>query len=87
MNREDLELVHNPSNDFVETSTDSSHPSSLGLPSFTLHYRVAMPQPESHLFEVTLQVRGWQRSTLDLKMPVWTPGSYLVREYRSEEHT
>jgi predicted metalloprotease with PDZ domain len=46
-----------------------------------LHYRVAMPQPESHLFEVTLQVRGWNAPVLDLKMPVWTPGSYLVREY------
>ena len=47
----------------------------------TIHYQVAMPEPESHLFEVTLQVTGWQGSTLDLKLPVWTPGSYLVREY------
>ena len=47
----------------------------------TIHYQVAMPQPESHLFEVTLSVQDWQESVLDLKMPVWTPGSYLVREY------
>lgn len=47
----------------------------------TIHYQVAMPQPQSHLFEVTLLVRNWQSSVLDLKMPVWTPGSYLVREY------
>lgn len=46
-----------------------------------LHYQIAMPQPESHLFEVQLDVRGWQSEVLDLKMPVWTPGSYLVREY------
>jgi len=46
-----------------------------------LHYRVAMPAPATHLFEVTLTVRDWQAPTLDLKMPVWTPGSYLVREY------
>ena len=46
-----------------------------------LHYQVSMPQPETHLFEVTLQVKGWQAEVLDLKMPVWTPGSYLVREY------
>lgn len=49
--------------------------------SLGLHYRVAMPQPRSHLFEVTLQVQGWNQASLDLKMPVWTPGSYLVREY------
>jgi predicted metalloprotease with PDZ domain len=46
-----------------------------------LHYTVAMPQPTSHLFEVTLTIAHWAETTLDLKMPVWTPGSYLVREY------
>ena len=40
-----------------------------------------MPQPETHLFEVTLRITHWQADSLDLKMPVWTPGSYLVREY------
>jgi predicted metalloprotease with PDZ domain len=44
-------------------------------------YRVAMPQPQTHLFEVTLQVHNWQQPLLDLQMPVWTPGSYMVREY------
>lgn len=46
-----------------------------------LHYTVAMPHPETHLFEVTLRVSGWQSEVLDFKLPVWTPGSYLVREY------
>ncbi|MBF2009086.1 MAG: M61 family metallopeptidase [Chlorogloeopsis fritschii C42_A2020_084] len=46
-----------------------------------IHYQVAMSQPETHLFEVTLRLGGYCASTLDLKMPVWTPGSYLVREY------
>jgi predicted metalloprotease with PDZ domain len=47
----------------------------------TIHYLVAMPQPETHLFEVTLQLVDYQSPILDLKLPVWTPGSYLVREY------
>jgi predicted metalloprotease with PDZ domain len=46
-----------------------------------IRYQVAMPQPETHLFEVTLHIQGWRSNVLDLKMPVWTPGSYLVREY------
>ena len=46
-----------------------------------ISYQVSMSEPTSHLFEVRLQVKGWQAPTLDLKMPVWTPGSYLVREY------
>lgn len=51
------------------------------LTSPTIDYAVAMPNPESHLFEVTLRVQNWSAPVLDLKMPVWTPGSYLVREY------
>ncbi|NES94628.1 MAG: M61 family metallopeptidase [Desertifilum sp. SIO1I2] len=47
----------------------------------TLNYQVSLTQPSSHLFEVMLRVTGWQKTTLDLKFPVWTPGSYLVREY------
>jgi predicted metalloprotease with PDZ domain len=46
-----------------------------------IHYQVAMPQPESHMFEVTLHLKGYSLPVLDLKLPVWTPGSYLVREY------
>lgn len=46
-----------------------------------IHYFVSMSCPGSHLFEVTLNIENWQEKTLDLKMPVWTPGSYLVREY------
>ncbi len=49
------------------------------LPSLT--YFVKMTHPGSHLFEVGLQIEHWSASVLSLKMPVWTPGSYLVREY------
>ncbi|MBW4688937.1 MAG: M61 family metallopeptidase [Komarekiella atlantica HA4396-MV6] len=47
----------------------------------TIHYQVAMPSPETHLFEVTLNLGDYSSPILDLKLPVWTPGSYLVREY------
>lgn len=46
-----------------------------------LQYEVAMPDPASHLFEITLQYSVGTATHLDLKLPVWTPGSYLVREY------
>ncbi|MEM7716487.1 MAG: M61 family metallopeptidase [Cyanobacteria bacterium P01_A01_bin.68] len=47
----------------------------------TINYQVGMSNPQAHLFEVTLHLEDYSLSTLDLKMPVWTPGSYLVREY------
>ncbi|MGF1601839.1 MAG: M61 family metallopeptidase [Thermosynechococcaceae cyanobacterium] len=46
-----------------------------------IHYQVAMPNPASHLFEVTISLDDFKVPILDLKLPVWTPGSYLVREY------
>ncbi len=49
-----------------------------------LVYHIAMSQPQTHLFEVKLVVSNWDREVLDLKMPVWTPGSYLVREYAKQ---
>ena len=49
-----------------------------------LVYQISMSQPQTHLFEVQLTVSNWTEETLDLKMPVWTPGSYLVREYSKQ---
>lgn len=63
------------------TEAIAVRPSSIPSIAPKIHYYVAMPQPQSHLFEVTLHLQDWQLPTLDLKMPVWTPGSYLVREY------
>jgi predicted metalloprotease with PDZ domain len=83
MNQEDWELPAA----IADNADWGMSPAADGLPPVPqvspprLHYTVAMPHPTSHLFEVTLQVQGWQPATLDLKMPVWTPGSYLVREY------
>lgn len=53
----------------------------MSFSSPVLSYRVAMPCPQNHLFEVTARIEHWAAATLDLKMPVWMPGSYLVREY------
>src|SRR5438270_6895450 len=45
----------------------------------TTRYVVSMLQPHSRLFDV--EGRFAAGRTLDLVLPVWTPGSYLVREY------
>jgi predicted metalloprotease with PDZ domain len=46
-----------------------------------ISYRLAMPEPNSHYFEVEIQLKDFKEKHLDLKMPVWAPGSYLVREF------
>jgi predicted metalloprotease with PDZ domain len=45
-----------------------------------MRYRVSMPDPHSHLFEVEAVLEAPGPSPV-LAMPVWTPGSYLVREF------
>ena len=43
-------------------------------------YRVSMPRPHSHLFEVVAHYPACGDEVV-VSLPVWTPGSYLVREY------
>lgn len=54
-------------------------------PAPELSFTVSMPEPNTHLLQVEMRVRGAGGAALppqlDLVMPVWTPGSYLVREY------
>ncbi|MDY7225310.1 M61 family metallopeptidase [Hyalangium rubrum] len=45
-----------------------------------VHYRVSMSRPHTHLFEVEARFPAGPE-VLDAVLPVWTPGSYLVREY------
>ena len=47
----------------------------------TTRFTVAMPRPETHLYTITMEVDPRGARTLDLVLPVWTPGSYLVREF------
>jgi len=44
-------------------------------------YTVSMPHPETHYFEVHVRVENVAVPQLRLVLPVWTPGSYLVREF------
>ena len=57
------------------------------MTSLSIVHRVSIPAPQTHLVhvEVTLSASGGHAGALPdsvvLFMPVWTPGSYLVREY------
>jgi predicted metalloprotease with PDZ domain len=44
-------------------------------------YTVRFPAPETHYAEVEVSVPSEGKSVVELAMPVWTPGSYLVREF------
>ncbi|GAB3292718.1 M61 family metallopeptidase [Hymenobacter tenuis] len=46
-----------------------------------LRYTLSMPAPQTHYFEVEMKLDGFNKAFTDVKMPVWAPGSYLVREF------
>jgi predicted metalloprotease with PDZ domain len=50
-------------------------------PGAPLRYTLRFPAPHTHYVEVEASLPSDGRARLDLMMPVWTPGSYLVREY------
>lgn len=58
---------------------DSQKAGNISSNQFTYH--ISIPEPENHLLHVELAIANWQNECIDLKLPVWTPGSYLVREY------
>jgi predicted metalloprotease with PDZ domain len=46
-----------------------------------IRYTLSFPAPQTHYVEVTAVVPTGGRPAVDLMMAVWTPGSYMVREY------
>ena len=63
----------------------SSDPRSRAVPAAApeIDYTVSMARPHTHLFgvEARLNYKSSTPAALELSMPVWTPGSYLVREF------
>jgi len=46
-----------------------------------IFYTVTFPEAQAHYADIEMDISHIKQGTLVLKMPVWTPGSYLVREF------
>src|SRR6185369_3923731 len=48
-----------------------------------ISFTVAMSRPHTHLFDIDVAIKRTANGPQEelLVMPVWTPGSYLVREF------
>lgn len=53
--------------------------STIAAPS--IHFEVSFEEPQAHYADIKMEISGLREDFIDVKMPVWTPGSYLVREY------
>ena len=46
-----------------------------------IKFEVSFKEPQAHYVEVSMHISNLKRDYVDLRMPVWSPGSYLIREY------
>lgn len=44
-------------------------------------FEVSFTEPQAHYVEMEMNISGLSKDYVDVKMPVWAPGSYLVREF------
>ncbi|MBL1410004.1 M61 family metallopeptidase [Sphingobacterium faecale] len=48
----------------------------------SIHFTLSFSEPQAHYVEVQMHIKSFTAfDYIDLKMPVWAPGSYLIREY------
>lgn len=55
--------------------------SSMAQQSANIQFKVSFSNPQTHYADVQMTISNIKKDELILKMPVWTPGSYLVREF------
>ena len=46
-----------------------------------IDYEVRMSEPHTHYFEVKMTIKNHDDNKVDIYMPTWSPGSYLIREF------
>ncbi|MCO5268404.1 MAG: PDZ domain-containing protein [Brumimicrobium sp.] len=46
-----------------------------------IFHEISMPNPETHYFHIQTTLNNFKEKKITLVMPVWSPGSYLIREY------
>lgn len=44
-------------------------------------YQVSMERPQNHYYQVEMQLNNFSEKEVNVKMPIWAPGSYLAREF------
>src|SRR5260370_21455408 len=69
----------------IAFGVSNSHAQTSGPMSSDISFTVSMPKPWTHLLEVEMRIKVPANLNVpnetDLVMPVWTPGSYLIREF------
>lgn len=46
-----------------------------------INFEASFTEPQAHYVQMEMTISGLNKDYIDVKMPVWAPGSYLVREF------
>ncbi|HIP32512.1 MAG TPA: peptidase M61, partial [Crocinitomicaceae bacterium] len=46
-----------------------------------IKYNLKMPKPQNHYYHVEMELSNFSEKEINVKMPIWAPGSYLAREF------
>ena len=57
-------------------SLPRSSSAARSTPRFDIAYRIAMPDPSAHIYDVAIDIGNVSGDTVRLQMPVWSPGRY-----------
>jgi predicted metalloprotease with PDZ domain len=67
---------------FAALAASHARAQDLSAPAYKVAYRISMPQPASHLFEVQVDVTDMKGvDHVDFQMPRWSPGRYAVFDF------
>lgn len=47
----------------------------------SVQYKISISTPYTHYADVSVEIENYRNDQLSVSMPVWTPGSYLIREF------
>jgi len=51
------------------------------IPATEIWYTVSMEKPNNHYYHISLTYSGFKEKSVELKLPVWTPGYYMIMDY------
>src|SRR5688572_27846946 len=53
----------------------------LAAQRYRIEYTVAIPDPASHLYSITMFIGGLVGTPIELQLPVWAPGRYARMDF------
>jgi predicted metalloprotease with PDZ domain len=59
---------------FMTTNTQAQNNANI-------QFQISFTEPQAHYVEVQMTINNIKKDELIVKMPTWTPGSYLIREF------